>query len=203
MTKQKSSRLLHALPFLLFLSISCGIMETTETTKSGSGSSSVTSKEVPAHGQVTINLLERSPFRGKDLDPAFWSNLESYCKAGPTQLILADMNLVPVQMSRAGFSGRWAAQCYALASTYAGLPWNPAAEDGEALALWNARDQIDAWWSRYIQTVVQIMQKAPQTTALIITNDGFDRLGFRLGDATYRSMGSVAGRVTLGSIYQY
>ena len=45
------------------------------------------------------------------------------------------------------------------------------------------------------------MQKAPQTTAVVIANDGFDRLGFRLGPPTYRAMGSVGGRVQMGSIF--
>jgi hypothetical protein len=170
---------------------------------SGSGTSSTSTSSTQAeqpHPQATVNLLERNPFNGQDLDSTFWTKMEAYCKAGPTQLIIADMNLVPGQMSRAGFNGRWTLQCYALGSTIAGWNWSPKPGDAEGDALSRDRGRIDAWWSRYIQAVVQVMQKAPQTTAVIIVNDGFDKLGIRLGPATYRAMGSVQGRVQIGSM---
>jgi hypothetical protein len=140
--------------------------------------------------------MERSPFNGRDLDPAFWSKMEAYCKAGPCQLVLADLHLAPHQMTRAGFHGEWKAQCYALATTYAGGNWTPVAETE---GLWRQRGELNAWWSRYVGAVVQLMQKAPQTTAVIIVNDGPDRVGFRLGPAMHRNMGSVASRVQVGS----
>jgi hypothetical protein len=209
MPKKKIHRLFFFLFQFALLSMGCDTAKDqwNSLTNSGSGSSSntssssQTSQEIPAHSQATVNLLEKSPFKGKELDPSFWSNMEAYCKAGPTRLIIADMNLVPNQMTRAGFEGRWAAQCYALATTYAGLPWNP--NDAETQALWNAQDQINAWWSRYVQKIVQIMEKTPQTTAVIIVNDGYDRLGFRLGDATLRNMASVQNRVSLGDVIRY
>jgi hypothetical protein len=197
MYKNKLARLSFIAFNFLILTIGCN---SGSSTSSSSGSNTTPSQEVPAHSQATVNLLERSPFKGKDLDPVFWTNMEAYCKAGPTQLIIADMNLVPVQMGRAGFSARWAAQCYALASTYAGYSWSRPTNDEESQMLWDVRDQIDAWWSRYIQKIVEIMQKAPQTTAVIIINDGGDRLGERLGAATLRNMASVRNRVTLGSV---
>ena len=143
--------------------------------------------------------MEKSPFNGQNLDAAYWSKLEGYCKAGPTQLIIADLNSVPGQMSRAGFYGRWGAQLYALASTVAGMNWSPS--DGETEVLSGQRGEIGSWWGRYIRAIEQVMQKAPQTTAVVIANDGFDRLGFRLGPPTYRAMGSVGGRVQMGSIF--
>jgi hypothetical protein len=210
MIKRRLFTRVYFLSQLMFLMIGCDVMENqwNNLTNSGSGSSSnsssnsrVTSQEVPAHGQVTVSLLERSPFKGKDLDPVFWSNMEAYCKAGPTHLIIADMNLVPVQMSRAGFVARWTAQCYALATTYAGLPWSPG-DDAEGQFLYDNRDQMDAWWSRYVQAVVKVMKNAPRTTAVIIVNDSLDRLGFRLGHATYRDMGPVRDRVQIGDTIQ-
>ena len=197
---------IHLLLLMLF-SAGCEYWE--NLTNSGSGSSSGSNsttnnssatppKTEPAHGQATVNILEKSPFIGQDLDPTFWSNLEAYCKAGPTQLIIADMDRIPSQMSRAGFGGRWTAQCYALGSTMAGMDWSPKPGDSGLETLSRQRNQIDAWWSRYINAVVQVMQKAPQTTAVIIVNDSFDELGIRLGPATYRAMGSVQGRVQIG-----
>ena len=213
MFKRKLYRLAFFAFHFMLLSMGCDMAQEqwNNLTSSGSGSNSSsgskannnTSQEVPAHGPVAVNLLERSPFKGMELDSTFWANMEAYCKAGPTQLIIADMNLVPVQMSKAGFDARWTAQCYALATTYAGLPWEPDPKDGEVIALWNARDQVNAWWSRYIQKINQVMQNAPQTTAIIIHNDGFDRLGFRLGDSTLRNLGSVQNRVSLGGVIRY
>jgi hypothetical protein len=206
MTKKKLIRLLFPL-LLLILSVT-GCQYWDNMTNSGSGSSSNASsgsgsttqtEQQPAHGPATVNLMEQNPFKGRDLDSAYWSKLEGYCKAGPTQLIVADLNLVPGQMGRAGFNGRWGAQLYALASTVAGMNWSPV--DSETQALSNERGQIDSWWGRYVQAVVQVMQKAPQTTAVVIANDGFDRLGFRLGPPTSRAMGSVGGRVQMGNIF--
>ena len=205
--RNKSWLIVPLFPFMLFLS-GCEYWE--NLTNSGSGSSSGSSsnasssagsgstpKSEPAHGPATVNLMERSPFNGQGLDPAFWSNLESYCKAGPTHLILTDLEQVPHQMTRAGFPGFWKAQLYALATTYAGMNWSPSKP--ELQNLYQQQREINAWWSRYVGAVVQLMQKVPQTTATIIINDGPDRVGFRLGPAMQRDMGSVGGRVQLGS----
>ena len=201
MIKKKMACLGPFMSLFMLLSFGCSYLEKEETKSGSSGSSSTTEQEQP-HGQVTVNLLERTPFRGQDLDPEFWTKMEAYCKAGPTQLIVADMNLVPNQMTRAGFVARWAAQCYALATTYAGYDWAPDARDPQSVALWNARPQMEAWWHRYVLAVIKVMQNAPQTTALIIINDAPDRLGYRLGVATYKTMEPVRGRVTIGNTIQ-
>jgi len=211
MQKTKLTWLYLPLFLLMFSSTGCqywdnltnsgsgGSSSTNAATSTTAGSSSTSQTEQPAHGPATVNLMEQSPFNGQNLDSAYWSKLEGYCKAGPTQLIIADMNSVPGQMGRAGFNGRWGAQIYALASTVAGMNWSPV--DGETQVLSNQRGQIDSWWGRYLQAVVQVMQKAPQTTAVVIANDGYDRLGFRLVPPTSRAMGSVGGRVQMGSIF--
>ena len=43
---------------------------------------------------------------------------------------------------------------------------------------------------------------APQTTALILDNDGHDRCGKELGEYTERQMSAVRGRVELGHFHQ-
>ena len=180
---------------LLLILIGCEINQTKSS--SGSNSGSVT-QDQPAHTQATVNLLEKDIFRGTNLNTTYWTSLEGYCKAGPTQLIIANMDLIPSHMDRAGFPAPENQQYYALASTYAGLNWSPG--DATSQALWEAQDQMYAWWNRYIQKVVEIMQKTPQTTAIIIVNDGNDRLGARLGPAIYDHMGSVVNRVQMGGI---
>ncbi|MFH0787048.1 MAG: hypothetical protein V2B13_05455 [Pseudomonadota bacterium] len=201
MTKKKLNLLGPFLLLSTLFTIGCGIFETNQSTKSGSGSgssSTVTSQEATPHGQITVNLMEKVPFNGKALDSTFWNNMEAYCKAGPTHLIIGDLELVPNQMSRAGFVGSWAAQLYALATTYAGMFSGPP-DDADAAHFWSIQDEIYDWWDRYVQAIIRVMERAPQTTATIITNDGRDRVGFRLGPATYRRMGSVAGRVNIGT----
>jgi hypothetical protein len=207
MPKRRLYRMFFFLFHFMLLSMGCDVAENqwNNLTNSGSGSSSgsssgtkTSSQELPAHGQETVNLLARSPFKGRDLDPAFWTNMEAYCKAGPTQLIIGDMTLIPPRMEQAGFSGPVNQLYYALASTYAGFNWAP--EDATSQVLSDNRSQIDAWWARYVQAVIQIMQKAPQTTAVVIVNDGPDRLGSRLGNETYKNMAAVRDRVRLGEV---
>lgn len=202
MRKKKYSLSRVYLSFMMLLVSGCDILDWDKITNSGSGSTSTStskssSPSTPSHGQATVNLLERTLFTGQQLDTAAWTSLEDYCKAGPTQLIIADMDLIPSQMNRAGFSGPENQLYYVLASTYAGMNWSP--EDATSQVLSDKRDQINAWWSRYIQAVVSLMLKAPQTTAIVIKNDGTDRLGSRLGNETYKNMGAVISRVQMGS----
>ena len=107
MTKKKLSWLL--LPLFLLMLPATGCQYWDNLTNSGSGSSSgsgsTTQAEEPTHGPATVNLMERTPFNGQGLDSAFWSKMEGYCKAGPTQLILADLEAVPNQMTRADSPG--------------------------------------------------------------------------------------------------
>jgi hypothetical protein len=187
---------------LFFLSLLIGLLSLigceVNQTKSSGGSGLTTSQNQPAHGQATVNLLQQDVFRGTDLNTTYWTYLEAYCKAGPTQLIIADMNMIPSKMNQAGFVAPENQLYYALASTYAGMNWAPG--DDTSYALWEARDRMDAWWSLYIHEVLKIMQSAPQTTAIIIINDGEDRLGSRLGGEIYKNMGPVINRVQLGDV---
>ena len=200
MTKNKLTWIGLCLLLLIISTTGCDLLFNSNQTKSSSGSGSGgTSPTQPPHGQVTYNILDKSPFNGQQLNSSFWSNLEDYCKAGPTRLIIADMDFIPIKMRQAGFDSYNDNQLYyVLATTYAGLNWSPG--DDSSWALWYAQDQIYAWWNRYIQRIVQIMQNAPQTTAIIIINDGPDRLGARLGPAIYDHMGSVITRVQMGDV---
>lgn len=164
---------------------------------SSSNNSTTTVTTAPAHGQATINLLERSLFQGRQLNTATWSELEAYCKAGPTHLIVSDMDLIPGTMSRAGFNARVNMQYYALSRNIAGANWD-AKGDPEGQEFLRVRGEMEDWWFRYINAIVQIMQKAPQTTAVIIVNDGHDKCGRSLGEGTFRAMGSVSSRVSKG-----
>jgi hypothetical protein len=207
MPKKRFYQMFFFLFHFMLLSLGCDVAQNqwSSLTNSGSGSSSgsssgtkTSSQDLQAHGQETVNLLARSPFKGRDLDPAFWTNLEAYCKAGPTQLVIADMDLIPSRMEQAGFSAPVNQLYYALASTYAGMNWSPG--DATSQVLSENRAQIDAWWARYVQAAIQVMQKAPQTTAVVIVNDGPDRLGVRLGNETYKNMAAVRDRVRLGDV---
>lgn len=186
--------------FLPLLVIACGKDKPSTPTTSKSESPDATGKPASAapHGPTKVNLMSHQIFSGRALNLATWRELEQFALAGPTQLIVADLLLVPDQMSQAGFQARWTVQLYALSRTYAGMDWLPGG-DSESRALWEVRADIDAWWARYVDTVVQLMLRAPETTALIIANDGFDRLGRTLGSATMRQMAPVASRVTVGN----
>ncbi len=173
------------------------------TTNSGSGSGTLASgggsSNEPPHGQATINLLEREVFIGDKLNESFFNWLEVYCQAGPTHLIIADMPLIPDHFTRSIAPGEWAAQMFALASTYAGVAWSPFGHP-DADYYWTIQDQIFNWWASYIERILQIMLKAPQTTALIVANDEPDLCGARLGVAIQNHLSPVGDRVALGDV---
>jgi hypothetical protein len=198
MVNKKLTHIICSVVVLSLFLISCEVNQT----KSSGGSSSnsgTPSQEQPTHGQVTVNLLQQSVFSGTSLNSTYWNYLENYCKAGPTQLIMVDLDYLPTVMRQAGFPGSDNQLYYATASTYAGLNWYPG-DDSESQYLSNHRQEIEDMWVHYVQKVIQVMQSAPQTTAVVITNDGPDRLGARLGPAIYNDMGAVITRVQLGDI---
>lgn len=144
------------------------------------------------------SLLAGAPFSGQKPNPAFWTNLTKKCKEKPHLLIIADMGYVPAHMRRAGFPGRDTALWYSLSRTYIGANWSPE-EDQQMVVLSKMRDQIHDWWSRYVQEVQKVMLAAPMTTAVIVANDGKDRLGDSLGRATYRNLRLPSSRLSLGN----
>lgn len=198
MTKKMLSQCGLCFLLLIFLISGCDLLFNSSQTKSSSGSNSgTTTPTETTHDQVTYNILAKSPFDGQQLNSTFWSNLETYCKAGPTQLIIVDLDFIPSVMRQAGFPGTDNQLYYATASTYAGLNWS-SGDDPESQYLSENRKQIEDMWDRYIQKIVKIMQSATKTTAIIITNDGADRCGSRLGNEIYKNMGAVSDRVQLG-----
>jgi hypothetical protein len=196
MTKKKSIQVCLSLfsLVLLLVILGCG----SSSSNSSGGSSSGTGSQ-PAHGQATINLMEQNVFNGANLNTAYWTQLEAFCNAGPTQLIIADMALVPDQMSRSGFTGSWGVQMYALSSTYAGV-FVSTFGIGELEWFLENQDQVYAWWDRYISAIRNILQKYPQTTVLIIINDEPDKCGARLGLAIQSNLASFGNRVALGDV---
>ena len=120
---------------------------------------------------------------------------------GPTKLVLADLVKVPGRMRQAGFRGRDNALWYTLSRSYAEWNWHTKAGDPDN-HLSNQRRELHDIWANYINVVVSAMQAAPQTTAVILENDGHDRCGKTLGEYTQRQMNAVRGRVELGHFFQ-
>jgi hypothetical protein len=115
MKNNKSIQLLTLALFILWLGMvgGCG---GGSSSNSGGGAGS---QNVESHGQVTINLLEHNVFTGDKLNENFWGWLEAYCKAGPTQLIIADMPLVFEHFNRSIAPGF---------GSYRPLSWPPLIE---------------------------------------------------------------------------
>jgi hypothetical protein len=195
MKNNKSIQLLTLALFILWLGMvgGCG---GGSSSNSGGGAGS---QNVESHGQVTINLLEHNVFTGDKLNENFWGWLEAYCKAGPTQLIIADMPLVFEHFNRSIAPGFWQLQAFVLASTYRGVGWGPLGDE-ESEYYYSIQDQIFNWWDRYIMRIVDIMNKAPQTTVVIIINDFPDACGARLGTAIQERLESFGNRVVLGDV---
>jgi len=156
------------------------------------------------HPPMTVNVLAEQavwlPGTLTQVDPAFASWLQRTCLGGATKLVLADLGQVPGRMRQAGFRGRDNALWYTLSRSYAGWPWHGKAGDPDA-HLSDQRRELHDIWSNYIDVVVSAMSAAPQTTALILDNDGPDRCGKELGEYTQRQMSAVGGRVELGRFH--
>jgi hypothetical protein len=156
------------------------------------------------HPAVTVNVLaEHAVWVSGTLtqvDPAFASWLQRYCLGGPTRLVLADLAQVPGRMRQAGFRGRDNALWYTLSRSYAEWNWRGDPRDPDA-HLSNQRRELHDFWSNYIEVVVAVMAAVPQTTALILDNDGPDRCGKELGEYSQRQMSAVGRRVELGRFY--
>ncbi|HEY7141958.1 MAG TPA: fibronectin type III domain-containing protein [Methylomirabilota bacterium] len=157
------------------------------------------------HQPMTVNVLaERAvwlPGTLTQVDPAIASWLRRTCLGGATKLVLADMRQVPGRMRQAGFRGRDNALYYTLSRSYAEWNWHGDPHDPDA-HLSDQRRELHDIWSNYIDVVVSVMSAAPQTTALILDNDGPDRCGKELGEYTQRQMSAVRNRVELGRFYQ-
>ena len=157
------------------------------------------------HPPMTVNVLAEQavwlPGTLTQVDPAFTSWLRRTCLGGATRLVLADLGQVPGRMRQAGFRGRDNALWYTLSRSYAGWPWPQTSGDPDA-HLSDQRDELHDIWSNYIDVVVSVMSAAPETTALILENDGHDRCGKELGEYTERQMSAVRGRVELGHVHR-
>jgi hypothetical protein len=194
MTDNKLRIVKLCLPFLLLLWVlsACG-------GGSSSGSGGGAGADQPPHGQATINVLEGNVFNGDKLNESYWTWLDGYCKAGPTQLIIADMPRVFDHFNRSIVPGFWQLQAFVLASTYRGVGWSPFGDE-ESEYYFTIQDQIYNWWDRYVMRVVDIMNKYPQTTVLLVINDFPDACGARLGVAMQERMESFGSRVVLGDV---
>jgi len=162
-----------------------------------------TEEPIP-HPPMTVNTLAEQavwlPGTLTQVDPAFVSWLRRTCLGGATKLVLADLGQVPGRMRQAGFRGRDNALWYTLSRSYAGWNWHGDPRDPDA-HLSNQRRELHDIWSNYIDAVVSVMSAVPQTTALILDNDGPDRCGKELGEYTERRMNAVRGRVELGRFH--
>ena len=156
------------------------------------------------HPPMTVNVLAEQavwlPGTLTQVDPAFASWLRRTCLGGATKLVLADLGQVPGRMRQAGFRGRDNALYYTLSRSYAEWNWRGDSGDPDA-HLSDQRRELHDIWSHYIDVVVSAMSAAPQTTALILDNDGPDRCGKELGEYTQRQMSAVGGRVELGRFH--
>jgi hypothetical protein len=162
------------------------------------------SEEPIPHPPMTVNVLAEQavwqPGTLTKIDPAFVMWLRRTCLGGETRLVLADMGQIPGRMRQAGFRGRDNALWYTLSRSYAEWNWRGDPRDPDA-HLSNQRRELHDFWSNYIEVVVAVMAAVPQTTALILDNDGPDRCGKELGEYSQRQMSAVGRRVELGRFY--
>lgn len=158
------------------------------------------------HGPETLNLLAGAapwvPGSLTRVDPAWADRVARVCRAGPTTLVIADMDAVPAAMRAAGFRGRDTALWYTLSRSYAEWPWRFDPADADA-HLSGQRPQLRDFWGHYLAAVAAAMQAAPATRALLLQHDGHDKCGDVLAEYSLRNeLRAVTGRVERGHVHQ-
>jgi len=109
-------------------------------------------------------------------------------------------------MRQAGFQGRDTALWYTLAFIYAFGPDKvlPLSDsDPDMIRLNGQRQEIYNWFDGEVLKVKAQMLADPALRCVAITNDGYDRCGFRLGPPIVARLSEFGSRITLGDIYTY
>lgn len=123
-------------------------------------------------------------------------------------LVIADMDLIPERMRRAGFQGSDGAMWYGLAHIMAYGPDAVMPDDGAGSMRWLNAHRLDVcnWFTGELTLVQRSLQGNLSLTAIAIANDGpteqhpGERLGFRLGPAIMERMKEFGDRVQLGTV---
>jgi hypothetical protein len=113
-----------------------------------------------------------------------------------------DLNTIPDRMRQAGFEGTDNQLYYALASTYAEMPWQADPTDPALVKLSDQRENIYSWFDKIVTNVSQKLEANPDLTMNAIMNDGPDRCGFRLGLAIMKKLNNFGDRVQMGTAYE-
>jgi len=120
-------------------------------------------------------------------------------------IVVADMNLIPDRMRKAGFGGRDGALYYALAIIYGGGDSCAPPSDGETAVLFQRRDEIYKWWDDELEKVAKQLRANINLTAKIIENDGkptgAERLGCRLVRPTMERLAEFGDRIQAGDVF--
>jgi hypothetical protein len=65
--------------------------------------------------------------------------------------------------------------------------------------LYSQRGEMTKWWNGYIMAVIELMQKHPDMTVILIVNDGYDICGGQLSIGTMRWVPpELLGRFDIG-----
>ena len=127
-------------------------------------------------------------------------------------IVVADMDLIPDRMRKAGFEGRDGALYYALAVIYGGGDSCAPASDGETALLFQRRAEIYTWWDNYLYgdkqkppSIKEQLKANSNLTAKVIEHDGkptgAERLGCRLVGPTIGRLAEFRDRVQPGDVF--
>lgn len=115
------------------------------------------------------------------------------------RMIIADMDQIPSRLRATGFEARDTMLWYALSRSYAEWNWSVGAGDSESAFMGARREETKQCWQRYLDLVSRALRAAPSWSALLIANDGHDKLGHTLGEYSIRGIpDDVRGRVEQG-----
>jgi hypothetical protein len=116
-----------------------------------------------------------------------------------------NMDHIADQMRAAGFKGRNTALWFTIAFVYNYGPEKDLLNlgDAEMAVLQTQRQQIYDWFDAEVLKVLATMKADPSLRVVAITNDGYDRCGFRLGPPIVSRLSDYSDRVVLGDIFTY
>lgn len=111
-----------------------------------------------------------------------------------------DLDTVPTAMRKAGFDGSDNALWYTLAYVYAYGPGQTMPDDdaGSLKVLNTQRQQIYNWFDSEVSKIKTMFKNNSNFKMTVITNDGKDRCGFRLGPAIMDKLMEFGSRIQLG-----
>ena len=122
----------------------------------------------------------------------------------PINLTVWDGSTIANEMARQGWVGGTTEAEYALFTMVSGREWNLPYATETSGKLYEARNEILAWWWNKVDEIASILRNNPNARAVIIKNDENNLGGCYVGPNTYVRLVSygLIGQIKMGEVYR-